>query len=193
MSRATLTCHEGEAYRITTLKSEGGAIERRFAALCGACNESTMLPERDLTIPPIAVRQKFGRIGWIVAERNARHNRCPNCQGTKRDKTTMAAPLKPVQPTGPTIAQMFQVGSQLDDHFDEKAGRYEAGWTDERISTELNIPRAFVAQVREEGPWGKIRSFDDLDALKAEAGTLKGMIADFEKRVIDAERKRVSA
>lgn len=66
MSRGALTPHSGEAYAVSIERASAGGVERRLVAVCGTCPSTEFLPDRDISIPPIAVRQKFARI-WLAS------------------------------------------------------------------------------------------------------------------------------
>ncbi|HAY06434.1 MAG TPA: hypothetical protein DCY26_07240 [Hyphomonas sp.] len=54
------------------------------------------------------------------------------------------------------------ITDKLDEIYDEKIGRYISPWTDAAVSRDLGVPRAWVAEVREQffGPEGSNPDFD---------------------------------
>ena len=64
------------------------------------------------------------------------------------------------------------IGAKLDDVYDVKAGHYATGWTDQKVATDLGVPRAWVEQVRKLF-YGEEASNPEIDALIAEASALK--------------------
>jgi hypothetical protein len=56
---------------------------------------------------------------------------------------------------------------QIDDHWDEDAKRYRRNNSDEIIARDLNVPRDWVRQIREEA-FGEIGTNDEIEEFKAE-------------------------
>lgn len=124
------------------------------------------------------IARKFEKIGWKIGKR-PQDNRCPGCfaairiAATRKKKeramTTTSISSKVVPLNGSTQAPPADKPSpaiethrpqtrddrrlihiQLEQvYLDERQG-YSAGWSDKRIAEHLNVPRAWVAKIREE-------------------------------------------
>jgi hypothetical protein len=91
-----------------------------------------------------------------------------------------------------TPLEMRRIFALVEGHFDETKGCYLNGYNDERVSKELNLPRALIAKVREEsglkikGNPEVIALRSELEALKdlfiAEAGKIEGKLKQLEAR-----------
>ncbi len=97
------------------------------------------------------------------------------------------------EPRALTVSEIIAVTRALDENFDEKIGAYIKDWSDEKIATKTNVPRAYVIKMREEGSWGKIRVFSDVEIIKNDIRDMRAMLKDIETRVLDVERKRIAA
>lgn len=117
----------------------------------------------------------------------------PAFEPVPKPKETEAMAVLPSQKPRPlTGAETRQVSALLEEHFDEKNGKYDDKWDDQVIADKVNVPRASVANLRIEG-WGQIRAFPDIEALKSEAIELRSMLNDFDHRIREAERRRLGA
>ena len=101
-------------------------------------------------------------------------------------------PEPTVQTRALTVPEIIAVTRALDENFDEKVGAYLKDWSDEKIAIYTGIPRACVIKMREEGPWGKIRVFSDIQTLRNDIQDLKALLRDMELRVAEIERKRIA-
>lgn len=97
-----------------------------------------------------------------------------------------AAPKIPMQ-TDLTIEQKLKCRSILDRSFDDQAGCYLDGYSDQRIGEEINVPWSLVAKLRE-AAYGPIRVDPEITAMR-------NTIHDFERKLKEhAETwKRVEA
>lgn len=87
--------------------------------------------------------------------------------------------LKPV-PKDLTPAQKRSVRGLLDAHFDEGLGRYLDNYSDERIASELNLPRAGVEYVRNSS-YGPIRVPPEMEAAEKAVAVLEARMQPAEK------------
>ena len=53
----------------------------------------------------------------------------------------------------------------IDEHWDESRGRYENTWSDQRLATDLKVPRAWVEEIRREA-FGDNGGNAEMDELK---------------------------
>lgn len=163
-----------------------------FVIKCGACHLSTYGGKpSDHRLPPEAVHQLFRKQGWIVGARHPAANRCPRCQHSPKPPKEPTMPtlvpkdspaVLPILPRSLNGKEMRLVSGLLDEHFDDKLGAFDAGWDDEKIACEIDVPRAAVVKLREEG-WGVIKVDRVIEGLKSEAASLRAMLVDLERRI----------
>lgn len=201
---------------------DGRGIQLAFQASCGSCGTFTWVrrtthPQMSTEL----VHQQFRKQGWQLGK-TARKNVCQRClhpaeklmgstivadgfatgpvlavvpdpqpQPAPKEHQTMAV-LPSQKPRPLTGAETRQVSALLEEHFDEKMGKYDDKWDDQTVADKVNVPRASVANLRIEG-WGQIRAFPDIEALKSEAIELRSMLNDFDHRIREAERRRLGA
>jgi hypothetical protein len=110
------------------------------------------------------VARKFTSMGWEVDLRKGKHF-CPECQispQVKMEKQEVELAVVPM-PRQMTRDDRRIVFEKLNDvYLDEKQG-YSPPWTDEKVSVDLGVPRAWVTNVREE-MFGPVGSNSDIEA-----------------------------
>lgn len=212
--------HKNQSYAVEVHDYEDAGRNLCFVATCSACGSRDYVGKsHDMRLPSTVIAAKFTEKGWSLGP-TAKKNRCPRCRhpnatlmgttivgegfevplitteipseppATKETETMAVLPSqKPRQLTG---AETRQVSALLEEHFDEKNGKYDEKWDDQVIADKVNVPRASVANLRIEG-WGQIRAFPDVEALKSEAIELRSMLNDFDHRIREAERRRLGA
>lgn len=124
--------------------------------------------------------RKFEAVGWKVGTSRKQH-RCPHCvkdgraaqmrflHAKKENPVSNVVELPRAEPP-PEMKREDRriIFVKLEEVYgDEKTG-YRAGWTDEKVSNDLGVPRQWVATVRDEN-FGPIASNPEIDALIAEA------------------------
>ena len=183
---------------------------RRVAIIrCRECgsSESLKISQRSTLLPPAAITKKFRQHGWDVGA-NEHWDTCPECVAkhkinptTKEDvEMTTVTPIKTPTPSEapPRVMQredkriIFQKLNEV--YLDEKRG-YDNGWSDLRVSQDLGIPRAWVAQVRDEnfGPAGTNPDIEEFKKGLAELQELKSIIKKFSEQDIPAVLMRIAA
>lgn len=173
---------------------QGGSTTARVRIVCRQCpaHHELSLGRR---LPPDAITKKFIDAKWT------KHNRedwlCPACAGGKNagrrsdDKgghpmqSVTKLPTRSPSPAQPgatppatqglprplTHDERVMIRMLLDENFDDTTGRYKAGWSDQKIADEANVPRRHVEDIRETA-YGPIRD----DPAHAEIRTIiKGM------------------
>lgn len=186
--------HQGQSY-VLSRHDFGAGDTSCFEIACGKCKSRAWAGNHsDMRLPSDAVHQIFRKIGWIVDPRKGTANRCPECQlhpKTSDQRINIMASVASILPRQLSGSEIRKVSDLLNDHFDEKAGAFVQGWDDKKIAETVNVPRAAVTRLREEG-WGKIRVFPEIESLKSELAAIRGMLADVETKVAAAEKRRVA-
>lgn len=186
-----------------------GNIWRKVAiATCRECGEteSIGISQNHALLPAHAIQKKFNQKGWTLGS-NEHWDICPDCTERKKhqkpnltvvkteDKETeMKIMNTPAAPSAepPRIMQrddrriIFQKLNEV--YLDEKRG-YDNGWSDLKVSTDLGVPRAWVAQVRDEN-FGPVGSNPDIDEFKKgleELDTIKNQIGDLRTMLVQLD------
>jgi len=200
-----------EAVKVFSLHSiqiEG--VNTRVAQVtCGHCSSTATMRNntqaQGFDVDSIVERRiaaKFEKLGWKIAKSPVGH-RCPACFNAiklaavrKRESTmekekvvAIAAP-----PRSPSRDEKRIILAELQQNYlDEKRG-YAADWSDKRIAEDLNVPAAWVANLREEnfGPntsEAVTKAETEIAAFMVELTTLKeavematGMLAELDKK-----------
>jgi hypothetical protein len=140
------------------------------------------------------LNRKFQQAGWAIGSKPS-GDRCPECIAADRRRKN--PPLKlvesPVQPASAprqmTNEDRFLITTKLIEVHQGPGGRYKPGWTDAKLAEDLNVPRAWVAEVRkgmgmEEGNEEIVATVTEARALLAEA---KAALADAQKAAAVAQ------
>lgn len=138
---------------------------------CSKCGVITTLPmsKQGGSLPVEILEQKFRQKGWTVGH-NDRHDLCPACAEKARPKPA----LKIVdQPKADPPRQMERddrriIFAKLSEvYLDEKRG-YAPGWSDQKVATDLGIPRKWVEDIRKEN-FGDVAVNEDMEQFRQEA------------------------
>lgn len=147
------------------------------------------------------VASTLRREGWDIGN-NLRKPVCPECQAKEAARRTAAkaglrliqsemeemkpdlkpvpdAPVKAEPPPQPKPADNRRIMAALDDAYDEKAGGYSRGESDDKVANSLNVPVAWVREVREKF-YGA--------AMPAEVAVLLPSVTQLENRITEHGR-----
>jgi hypothetical protein len=181
-----------------------GAYHHFIDTQCSKCGKDS-----HFTCPkeehPGKIAHHFHDLGWDFDPYKPRSCICPEC---KKKPTTQVASVTTVEekpmatitplmtttttPRPLTTAEKAGVRRLLDTQFDDEAGRYIEGYTDQRIGQELNIPWATVAAMRE-AAYGPLRADPRIDRLERDLINLKTDLDRIDKNYKEAFIKVGSA
>lgn len=162
-------------------------VQRVVCGRCGAVEH--LIVGREGRYPPHIVADKMHRRGWAIGKK-AIDDRCPKCVSLEVEERR-AAVKKPWSPK--VVKDLREVGAVLEKvavpprvmsredrriifakidevYPDEKTG-YVAGWSDERVAKDLNVPRAWVETIRDEN-FGALKSNAEVEAVSKEVADL---------------------
>lgn len=178
-------------------------VHRLVCACCGAHTEYSLhtKPKSELVIPPSAKmagwNSKAGRVECPrCSEKGPGHEPAPwqsqlatihilpNAKGTP-----MAD--KPVTLREPTQQERIKVRQVLDQHFDDEAGCWLNGYSDQKAGEEIGVPWAMVTRIRE-AAYGPIRIDPETAALKMEIAQIGRELAALSEKH-QAAMKRLDA
>lgn len=201
------------ASRMFKPKSERveGRMQSTYRLTCSECG--TMHPPvinqaRGGAYSPELIIRTFTNKGWSVGKRDGQ-DKCPACvnreQEQRRKSRVVTFPKfnpkdhfaafrkeEPVAAVAEPPREMSRddrrvIFAKLDEvYIDEKVG-YSKGWTDKRVAEDLGIPRAWVAQVRDEN-FGPATS-EEIEKALAECRQIIGEMKAIAAKVADLNKQ----
>ena len=170
----SLQSQVAELFSLTTVPyGDTGKMVRGVCVTCGHCGAVEQLPvnnfrngsgdEHDAKF----VKRKLEARGWKIANRAG--HRCPKCFSSIKATAARRASENAAAANGETpvsvtpIKSLKEVGARMlgredrriifeklnEVYVNDKVG-YGAGWTDEKVATDLGVPRAWVKLIRDE-------------------------------------------
>lgn len=198
-----------------------GRYVKALRITCGTCGHTNDLLVKTRTpMPPEQAAQHFAKRGWVIG-RNAGFDLCPSCVAAEVDarqklkkedhmpKPSLADQLKAAVLPPPAIvgevspevvlplarsisrADRRRIMDFLDRVYPDPEKGYAAGYSDKRVGDEMDLPRAWVTQVREDsyGPefvidWSQIEKRQrELDErIRTECESMLSRFADLERQ-----------
>lgn len=188
--------------------------EARF--VCARCDAHASFPvvrPRGSGFSPEHIIRKATGAGWKAEFRSERAE-CPRCTGAKngaclpsietksteviamkpptKAQPAAALPIAPIAPIAPLPGpQRMKIRTLLDKHFDDAAGRYLDGYSDQRVATEVDVPRIHVEKARE-AAYGPIRAFPEVEAAEKALAAMEARWRQVMDQ-IEAHRKEADA
>lgn len=165
---------------------------RGYRVTCRECGTVQEMPTARFAGPPNSkfeiekITEKFTRAGWAIGH-NAAHDRCPACclKASKAPPTLKIVETKPmalaaVSPSPIGVDDALTISQELNEVYGGKTVGYSSGWSDARVAEKLNVPRAWVTDIRKKvfgadslGDNDEIRKIEaDARAALGEAGAL---------------------
>jgi len=153
-------------------------------------------------LPPEVILRKFSQAGWAIGK-HARDDLCPACiaKSDKRVKTmdkpattSLAKPALVIAPPREMSRDDRRViFAKLEEVYVSEAVGYSPGWSDDRVSKDMNVPRAWVEKIRDEN-FGPIKDSEEvrklLQAAEAASAEAKVLAAKVEKLLREAQEIR---
>jgi hypothetical protein len=158
---------------------------------------------------PQAIAKLFERAGWQVDQHNKAKCLCPSCLKAKKGPKPPVAPVVRVPEPAQVVAKAIEAGdikmpvvdiktipstikvslrNLLDKFFDDAAGAYIEGYSDEKIAEEVDVPRATVFAYRE-AAYGPLKRDPDVDAVLAGLADIRAKQADIQSQLAKLEIK----
>jgi hypothetical protein len=182
---------------------DDGRRVRGIIAHCGAysCTTTVAVPVntqsngtgQDAEAEYKFISRKLERMGWQIGKVRYQH-RCPKCisilkfdnKVEAKAEAQKGAPMQVVENTRVMSREdrriIFDKLNQV--YLDDKVG-YSVGWTDEKVASDLGVPRAWVRVLREENFGDEIANEDihktvnEARALLSEMQLLKPDVAQW--------------
>ena len=105
---------------------------------------------------------------------------------SKSNVVSIQAPVED-SPRQPSPSDKATIRQFLDGHFDDSKGMYLDGCSDEKAGLELNMPWAWVRDIREFA-YGPIKVDPEIAALKAEINAISPKIAEISKTIAELSK-----
>jgi hypothetical protein len=160
------------AFEVCTIDMNGNQ-KRGAKATCGQCgathkeraNSSQGVGDDDAQVER-RVARRFQSAGWQIGKRPSL-NRCPDCVAKMEQKmkeldvvkdskvvqmtTTSVKALDAPDPFRPmTRDDRRIIHNKVDEVYVSEAVGYSAGWSDQRVSSDLGVPKMWVSKIRDE-------------------------------------------
>lgn len=134
---------------------DGQKRVQTFRCSAPGCSEAKDTPITTKRRPPEQLAKMASRCGWTIDLKRGKHL-CPTCSDGGKMKPKTEEPKTSSKPREMTRADRRRVFREIDECYDEAGNAYVLDVTDQSIADKLKVPRAWVAQVREEsfGPAG---------------------------------------
>lgn len=184
-------------YSDTAFDKISRSVDGRPAAfahfVCKGCGAVLDLPmEGHGSMPPEGYAKRAVAKGWLAHPTKrarifcqtcatARPNNDPDSELKKMSVTPLPTSIPPTREI--TADERLRIRNALDKNFDDGVGCYLDDMSDDRIATQLGVPRVFVERMRE-AAYGPIRVDPVLAGLRAELAQ--------SKRELDAAKATLS-
>lgn len=151
-----------------------GQARRGIRAECGHCGEADNIPFNRLKVADDdreikLIAQKLERLGWKIGK-SPGQNRCPKCftaikvmakrKGEENRKMAasngsgsnvkLMTPIATVSERKMTRDDRRLIIEKIREVFISEAVGYAGDWSDDKIATDMGVPRAWVASIRDE-------------------------------------------
>lgn len=173
--------------------SEGGfrPVARFICNGCGATADLSMNSGNGVN--PEAMAKIIRDRGWSADPFRRSVSYCPACR--VRPKNDPNSELKKVIPMAKapepvaaireaTPQQRTTIRNYLDKHFDDAAGTYLDGMSDQKIAEAVNVPRMIVERMRDTA-YGPIKVDPEIQAIRTELATIKAQADKLAAAVVD--------
>lgn len=181
-------------HTIALRRADAGPTQAAVEIVCGVCGKSehAINPSNRKAMPTVWVTNYFAQKGWEVGHKAA-DDRCPACAATlraeRRSKSETKREKTMAGDTAPMAEQPRQMGFQdkpiilaklVEVYLDSENG-YDRGWSDKRVAEDLGVPRAWVAELRDQN-FGPARDNEEIRDFLARVDAHVAKVADVEKR-----------
>lgn len=166
---------------------------------CNVCRTAILDITRGSIRAPELMCEKARTEGWEASIHSAASVICPDCIAKREARRKGESPGKkaalhivraqPIIEKGSTVVAMTNnpvrtpsveerrlMRDALISFFNEEAGNYTSGYSDEKIATEINVPRKWVTEMRE-AFFGSLKEPPEIAALNARLSTIADNLA----------------
>jgi hypothetical protein len=129
---------------------------------CGKVDATGTVTMGGHKVQAIHAEQHFRASGWQIGA-TPKKTLCPECLKSPRSlgppppppapepAPAAAAPpplIKVEPPREPTVAERRRIADALEEHYNVDAGLYRQSWSDTSLAAKLNLPRAWITDIR---------------------------------------------
>lgn len=141
-------------------RGEPPAVRRVRLIACGCGRGDWITDNTTRVLPTDVVAGKFREKGWRIG-RALGKDECPRCVAKSRQKPQKDEPMtkpatppltvvpSPEPPRQPTIPERRKIMEELEIVYLVSQQRYSGSTTDKSLAERLNVPRAWVTELRE--------------------------------------------
>lgn len=164
--------HKLDRFASISEQKEGKWMRFRVATCCDCGYPAKLRENSNKPLPPEMLANKFRQWGWEIGN-GVRNDRCPRCVAGKKPMSPQArraafcainnvkradapvkletAPTMPLAepPPSPTMEDRRRIREALDSHYLDKKGCYSKNFSDKSLAASINVPLAWVSQLRE--------------------------------------------
>lgn len=150
-----------EQFAHTSVRHGNGTFIAVHRATCSACGATADVRLHGNSHPaPETTAHRLRRDGWAIGQRR-RDDLCPQCLSKKtapqrrspavstEPQTNVTALRAANPPREATREHRRLITLKLEEIYVGEGDGYASGWDDERVARDLNVPRAWVVEVRE--------------------------------------------
>jgi|GEM_PF-1151040 len=154
----------------------GGQFRNMSEIRCSRCSAVGSIMMK-MVLPEQVIAKKFAQKGWLLDP-----DICPDCQITTTTTTEndMTTNTKEAVPSTAAIRAQARMMRLISEHFDEDAGEYLNGYSDQKISDEVGIALASVQNFRREG-FGELKTPDELSSLRDDVVLFEMQVEEMRK------------
>lgn len=205
-----------DLFELTT-RGKGEALQHVWRIKCSKCPATfDVVNGARSRLPTAMLAKRFAGAGFRVSIRNGGHHLCAECAAKpakppRPEHLRLVAPPEPqpsedltMPPTAeparqPTREQRQTIHAAIDRNWSITGGGYAGNLSDEKLAEQLNVPRAWVAEVRDmlfgaDTNEAREAGLAELDAFEARAAEIEGramqLAADAETLKADIARFR---
>ena len=181
----------------TSASLPGGGFRPVARFVCNGCGTTADLSMNSGNgVNPEAMAKIIRERGWSADPWRRSVSYCPACQvRPKNDPNSelkkviqMAKAPEPVAAVAAireaTPQQRTAIRNYLDKHFDDAAGTYLDGMSDQKIAEAVNVPRVIVERMRDTA-YGPIKVDPEIQAIRTELAALKAQADKLAAAVVD--------
>lgn len=169
--------HRAKAIQIEQARQRAEKVELLALEGAGVFEISERLGIHKATVFAIAQRHKFKVPGTFAAR-----------PYTPKEKT-MATTAPAAAPSAGAMRAQAQMFRLLDEHFNPDQGRYDDGWTDERVAKECSLAPAMVREFRKAG-FGELKANPEIEAVRRDLAALQKLVSD-ETAALEARLRKL--
>lgn len=180
---------------------QGRLMARFVCDTCGAHVQTPLVHNNAGGLSGTAtVQRAIQGTGWTV---NGARVSCPRCvaataaraKGDRPDpkpeprpQPAEVIPMTETKPREASPQERIKIRSILDKHFDDGAGQWLDGYSDQRAGEEIGVPWALVTRIRE-AAYGPIRVDPEIGAIRAELIQIGRDLATMTERHAAAQKR----